>query len=52
VFCQRHLHAAILVAGGDYVPTVKDNQPRLVIDISGELAFEEHAQRLATAFSP
>jgi hypothetical protein len=52
MFCQRDLCAAIIGAGGDYVFTVKDNQPSLVIDIGAGLAYQEQAQRLSAAFSP
>jgi len=52
MFCQRDLCAAIIAAGGDYVFTVKDNQPSLVIDIGAGLAYQEQAQRRAAAFSP
>lgn len=52
MFCQRDLCAEIIAAGGDYVFTVKDNQPSLVIDIGAGLGYEEQARRLAAAFSP
>jgi DDE_Tnp_1-associated/Transposase DDE domain len=52
MFCQRDLCAEIIAAGGDYVFTVKDNQPSLGIDIGAGLAYQEQAQRLAAAFSP
>jgi DDE_Tnp_1-associated/Transposase DDE domain len=52
LFCQRDLCAAIVEAGGDYVFTVKDNQPSLVIDIDAGLAYQEQAQRLTAAFPP
>ncbi len=52
MFCQRDVCAAIIAAGGDYVFTVKDNQPSLVIDIGAGLAYQEQARRLAAAFSP
>ena len=52
MFCQRDLCAAIIAAGGDYVFTVKDNQPSLVIDIEAGLAYQEQARRLTAAFSP
>jgi hypothetical protein len=52
LFCQRDLCAAILAAGGDYVFTVKDNQPSLVIDIGVGLTYQEQAQRRTAAFSP
>jgi DDE_Tnp_1-associated/Transposase DDE domain len=52
MFCQRDLCAKIIEAGGDYVFTVKDNQPSLVIDIAAGLAYQEQARRLTAAFSP
>ncbi len=52
LFCQRDLCAAILHRGGDYLFTVKDNQPSLRIDIAAGLAYQEQARRLAAAFSP
>jgi hypothetical protein len=52
MFCQRDLCAAIIEAGGDYLFTVKDNQPSLVIDIEAGLAYQEQARRLTAAFSP
>jgi hypothetical protein len=52
MFCQREVCAAIVAAGGDYIFTVKDNQPSLAIDIGAGLAYQEQAQRLAAAFSP
>jgi hypothetical protein len=52
MFCQRDVCATIIAAGGDYVFTVKDNQPSLAIDIGAGLAYQEQARRLAAAFSP
>jgi hypothetical protein len=52
LFCQRDFCAAVIDGGGDYVLTVKDNQPSLVIDIKAGLAYQEQAQRLSAAFSP
>jgi DDE_Tnp_1-associated/Transposase DDE domain len=52
LFCQRDLCAALLAAGGDYLFTVKDNQPSLVIDSAAGLAYQDQAQRRAAAFSP
>jgi hypothetical protein len=52
MFCQRDLCAAIIAAGGDYIFTVKDNQPSLAVDIDAGLAFQEQARRLQAAFSP
>jgi hypothetical protein len=52
MLCQRDVCAAIIAAGGDYVFTVKDNQPSLVIDIGAGLAYQEQARQLADAFSP
>lgn len=33
LFCQRHLCAQVLAAGGDYLLLVKENQPTLLADI-------------------
>jgi DDE family transposase len=52
LFCQRDFCAGIIKAGGDYVFTVKDNQPSLAVDIAAGLAYQEQAQRRAAAFSP
>jgi hypothetical protein len=52
MFCQRDVCAEIIAVGGDYVFTVKDNQPSLAIDIGAGLAYQEQAQRLSAAFSP
>jgi hypothetical protein len=52
LFCQRDVCAAILAAGGDYVFTVKDNQPSLAVDIRAGLTYQEQARRQAAAFSP
>jgi DDE_Tnp_1-associated/Transposase DDE domain len=52
MFSQRDLCAAIIDAGGDYVFTVKDNQPSLVTDIKAGLTYQEQSQRRTAAFSP
>jgi hypothetical protein len=52
LFCQRDVCSAIVAAGGDYLFTVKDNQPSLALDIAAGLAYQEQAQRLHAAFSP
>jgi len=52
MFCQRDICAKIIEAGGDYLFTVKDNQPSLAIDIAAGLAFEDEKRRQAAAFSP
>jgi hypothetical protein len=52
LFCQRDLCAAIIEAGGDYLFTVKDNQPSLASDIKAGLAYQEQTQRRTAAFSP
>jgi hypothetical protein len=52
MFCQRDVCAKIVEAEGDYVFTVKDNQPSLVIDIGAGLAYQEQAQRRTAAASP
>lgn len=52
LFCQKDVCAEVVDGGGDYVFTVKDNQPSLVTDIKAGLASQEQNQRLAAAFSP
>jgi len=52
MFCQRDLCAAIIAGGGDYLFTVKDNQPSLATDIRTGLAYQEQARLQAAAFSP
>lgn len=52
MFCQRDLCTEIIAADGDYVFTVKDNQPSLAIDISAGLGFQDQTRRLAAAFPP
>jgi hypothetical protein len=52
IYCQRDLCRAVIDSGGDYVFTVKDNQPSLAIDIAAGLAFEEQAWRTAALFPP
>jgi hypothetical protein len=52
MFCQRDVCATIIAAGGDYVFTVKDNQPSLVIDIGAGFAYQEQTRQLAATFSP
>jgi DDE_Tnp_1-associated/Transposase DDE domain len=52
MFCQRDLCAAVVDAGGDYLWTVKANQPGLETDIGAGLAFEAAAHSVAAAFSP
>jgi hypothetical protein len=51
-FCQRDFAAQVIDGGGDYVLTVKDNQPGLAIDIAAGLAFEDEKRRQAAAFPP
>jgi hypothetical protein len=51
-FCQRDFCAKVIDGGGDYVLTVKDNQPSLAIDIRAGLAFDDEKRRQAAAFSP
>src|SRR5581483_5693039 len=41
-----------VAAGGDYVFTVKDNQPSLAIDIQAGLRWEEQQRQSVAAFSP
>jgi hypothetical protein len=52
IFCQRDLCQKILDDGGDYVFTVKDNQPSLAIDIQAGLSWEDQQRRQAALFSP
>jgi hypothetical protein len=46
LFCQRDICQKVVDGGGDYLFTVKDNQPGLAADITAGLGFE------AAAFSP
>jgi hypothetical protein len=52
IFCQRDFCKEVIAKGGDYVLTVKDNQPSLATDIAAGLAFDEQKRRQAAAFSP
>ena len=52
IFCQRDLCQKIIDEGGDYVFTVKDNQPSLAIDIRAGLSWEDEQRRRAALFSP
>jgi hypothetical protein len=52
LFCQRELCQGILDGGGDYVFTVKDNQPSLAIDIQAGLSREDEQRQRAALFSP
>jgi hypothetical protein len=52
LFCQGDLCQEILDEGGDYVFTVKDNQPSLAIDIQAGLSCEDEQRRRAALFSP
>ena len=45
MFCQRDLAQKVIDAGGDYVFTVKGNQPGLETDIRAGFAFEDAARR-------
>jgi hypothetical protein len=51
-FCQRDFCEKVIDGGGDYVLTVKDNQPSLATDIAAGLAFEDEKRRQAAAFPP
>jgi DDE_Tnp_1-associated/Transposase DDE domain len=52
LFCQRDLCQAIQDGGGDYVFTVKDNQPSLATDIRARLSWEDEQRQRAAIFSP
>lgn len=51
-FCQRDVAERVTAAGGDYIFTVKANQPGLAADIGAGFAFEAAAGATAAAFSP
>jgi hypothetical protein len=51
-FCQRDFCEKVIDGGGDYVLTVKDNQPSLAVDIAAGLAFGDEKRRQAAAFPP
>jgi hypothetical protein len=52
IFCQRDFCQGVIDGGGDYVLTVKANQPGLAIDVAAGFAFEAAARSVAAAFSP
>ena len=52
ILCQRDFCKEVIDKGGDYVLTVKDNQPSLAVDIAAGLAFDEEKRRQAAAFFP
>ena len=52
MFCQRDFCKGVIDAGGDYLLTVKANQPGLGVDIEAGFAFETAARSVAAAFSP
>ena len=52
LFCQRDVCQAIIEGGGEYVFTVKDNQPTLATDIRAGLSWEDEQRRRAAIFSP
>ena len=52
MFCQRDVAEKVTAAGGDYVLTVKANQPGLETDIGAGFAYEAAARSLAAAISP
>jgi hypothetical protein len=51
-FCQRDFCEKVIDGEGDYVLTVKDNQPSLAVDIAAGLAFGDEKRRQAAAFPP
>lgn len=52
MFCQRDMAEQVIDAGGDYLFTVKDNQPGLRTDIRAGFGFEAAARQIAAATSP
>lgn len=47
MFCQRDLSQAVIDAGGDYVWTVKANQPTLLADLKQAFSVSPHSGRLS-----
>jgi hypothetical protein len=52
MFCQRDLAEKVIDSGGDYIFTVKDNQPGLGTDIRAGFGFAAAARQIAAATSP
>lgn len=52
MFCQRDLAEQIDKGGGDYVFSVKANQPGLATDVCAGFGYQEAARSIAAAFSP
>ena len=52
MFCQRDVCVKIIAGEGDYLFTVKDNQPSLAEDIRSGLAFDAQKRRQQAAFPP
>lgn len=52
MFCQRDVAEKIIELEGDYIFTVKDNQPGLGVDIRAGFGFEAAARQIAAATSP
>jgi predicted transposase YbfD/YdcC len=52
ILCQRDFCQEVIDQGGDYLLTVKANQPGLQTDIGASFAFEAAARSGAAAFSP
>ncbi len=52
LFCQRDVCAAVIAGEGDYVLTVKGNQPSLAADIQAGLSWDDEQRRRAAIFSP
>ena len=51
-FCQRDLAQQVVEGGGDYIFTVKANQPGPAVDVAAGFGFEAAARSVAAAFSP
>ncbi len=52
MFCQREVAETVVDRGGDYVLTVKGNQPGLGVDVRAGFGFETAARSIAAATSP
>jgi hypothetical protein len=52
IFCQRDVATRVIDGDGDYLFTVKGNQPGLEGNVAAGFAFEAAARQVAAAFSP
>lgn len=52
IFCQKDLVEQIVDSGGDYLVSVKDNQPSLLAAVEAGFGYEDAARQIAAATSP